>query len=86
MSSNGAQKRAVRARVMMVSEENHGVTRATSRTRRAASTALRWSMVVNRALENARISRRRSRWVGMTISRRDSDSLSVFRGALPRSQ
>ena len=63
---------------MMVSEENHGVTRATSRTRRAASTALRWSMVVNRALENARMSRRRSRWVGMTISRREADSLSVF--------
>src|SRR5699024_3803528 len=78
VSSNGAQYRAARALVMIVSDEYQGVARAASRTRRAASTALRWSMVVNRALEKARTSSRRSRWMGMTISRRVSESLSVF--------
>src|SRR5699024_5823575 len=45
VSSNGAQYRAARALVMIVSDEYQGVARAASRTRRAASTALRWLMV-----------------------------------------
>src|SRR5690625_1564535 len=79
VARNGAQDRAARALGMIVSDEYQGVARAASRTRRAASAALRWSMVVNRALEKARTSSRRSRWVGMTISRRVSESLSVFK-------
>src|SRR5699024_12534828 len=46
VSSNGAQYRVARPLVMLVSDEYLGVAGAASRTRRAASTAGRWYMVM----------------------------------------